>query len=171
MKSKKKAIIIISIVAILIIIAIIGIYVFEKNKDKGNLSGENTDVALNEQKGTETLKPVDMNNLENAKIEDKEKVNTSEEIMKEREVGNLKLTNIVLKTDDNTSLFTADVENTSEEDYAGGELRLRFQDNSGNNFAILEASVPPIKSKEKSQIAVKTTADIVYAKDFSVEVN
>ena len=165
MKSKKKAIIIISIVAILLIIAIIGGYVFEKNKGKGNLSSEN------EIKGTETLVPVDMNNLENAKIEDKEKVNTSEEIMKEREVGNLKLTNIVLKTDDNTSLFTADVENTSEEDYAGGELRLRFQDNSGNNFAILEASVPPIKSKGKSQIAVKTTADIVYAKDFSVEVN
>lgn len=157
----KKRIIIISTIVLIIVITgvIIG---FTINRNKKNSSNE-------EAKGTEILVPVDMNNLENAKMKDDEKVNISKDLLKDREIQGLKLTNISLKTDYGTSSFAADVTNTSDKDFNGGTLTLKFINNEGVQFATLDARVQPIKAGKKVDIAAKTTADLVNAKDFTVE--
>ena len=160
MRNKKNIVIMaISAVILISIIIIIGI---STRSIKEKIPSENSNKD-------NILKPVDMNNLENAKVENGEKINISESIVSDKEINGLKITNTVLKTEQETSLFTADIVNKSGKDFSGGMLVLEFTDNNGRIFATLNASIDPIKASETGKISAKTTADIIYSKDYSIE--
>ena len=110
-----------------------------------------------------------MNNTENAKIENGVKENTSENISKDRKLGNLSITDIKLSAQDGVTSFTATVKNDSNKDFAGGIVKISFTNKDGSNYAELEAYIPEIVAGGTNAINAGTTADIANAYDFTME--
>lgn len=163
-KMNKKGIItiIISILVILLII-VTGVIIYKNNsKVNNNQSGQQEN-----QDETESL--IDMNNTENAKIENGVKENTSENISKDRKLGNLSITDIKLSAQDGVTSFTATVKNDSNKDFAGGIVKISFTNKDGSNYAELEAYIPEIVAGGTNAINAGTTADITNAYDFTME--
>ena len=154
--------IIISILVILLII-VTGVIIYKNNsKVNNNQSGQQEN-----QDETESL--IDMNNTENAKIENGVKENTSENISKDRKLGNLSITDIKLSAQDGVTSFTATVKNDSNKDFAGGIVKISFTNKDGSNYAELEAYIPEIVAGGTNAINAGTTADIANAYDFTME--
>ena len=163
-KMNKKWIItiIISILVILLII-VTGVIIYKNNsKVNNNQSGQ-------QENQDETASLIDMNNTENAKIESGVKENTSENISKDRKLGNLSITDIKLSAQDGVTSFTATVKNDSNKDFAGGIVKISFTNKDGSNYAELEAYIPEIVAGGTNAINAGTTADIANAYDFTME--
>ena len=168
MKSKKKVNIkriniIIFIIVIIIALLIAGTIIYQKNKDK------NTNQEEQQETEQDNLSLIDMKNTENAKIENGVKENTSENIAKDRKLGNLSITDIKLVAQDGVTAFTATVKNNSTNDFEGGIVKIIFTNKDGSNYAELEASIPEIVAGGTNAINAGTTADIANAYDFTIE--
>lgn len=162
--NKKGIITIIAILVILLIIGVvIGVIIYKNNsKVNNNQSGQ-------QENQDETASLIDMNNTENAKIESGVKENTSENISKDRKLGNLSITDIKLSAQDGVTSFTATVKNDSNKDFAGGIVKISFTNKDGSNYAELEAYIPEIVAGGTNAINAGTTADIANAYDFTME--
>ena len=162
--NKKGIITIIAILVILLIIGVVtGVIIYKNNsKVNNNQSGQ-------QENQDETSSLIDMNNTENAKIESGVKENTSENISKDRKLGNLSITYIKLSAQDGVTSFTATVKNDSNKDFAGGIVKISFTNKDGSNYAELEAYIPEIVAGGTNTINAGTTADIANAYDFTME--
>ena len=165
MKLNKKGIIAIILLILVILLIVSGITRAITNKNKFN---DNQPVSK-EEKQDEALSLIDMTNTENAKIENGVKENTSENISKDRKLGNLSITDIKLVAQDGVTAFTATVKNDSNKNFAGGIVKILFTNKDGSNYAELEASIPEIIAGGTNSINAGTTADIANAYDFTME--
>ena len=159
-KSKSKEIILL-IAIIIIAIIVVGTIIYQNNK--------NTQQEQQQETEQDSLSLIDMNNTENAKIESGVKENTSENISKDRKLGNLSITDIKLSAQDGVTSFTATVKNDSNKDFAGGIVKISFTNKDGSNYAELEAYIPEIVAGGTNAINAGTTADIANAYDFTME--
>lgn len=159
-KNKQKNIICLVLIILLIVIMVVGIMIY-KNKNKKQEQQQETEQ--------DRLSLIDMNNTENAKVENGVKENTSENISKDRKIGNLSVTNIRLVAQDGVTAFTATVKNDSNQDFAGGIIKILFTNKDGSNYAELEAYIPEIIAGGTNSINAGTTADIANAYDFTME--
>ena len=168
------------IVVIVLIIAICGGIVFMKNNSKdstssesgsvgGSATSEQTEAKSEEEQEATNASLIDMKNTENVEIVEGEKVNTSKDITKDREVKGLKLTEIQLKTEGGVSRFTAKVSNESGKDFKGGIVKILFKYGEGKDDIELQASIPEMKKDGTSAIDAGTTSDIANAKDLTLE--
>lgn len=162
-KSLNQKSIIILIVAIIIIATIVGTIIYQKNKNK------NTQQKQQQETERDNSGLIDMKNTENAKIENRVKENTSENIAKDRKLENLSITNIKLIAQGGVTAFTATVKNDSTKDFAGGIVKITFTNKDGSNYAELEAAIPEIVAGGTNAINAGTTADIANAYDFTME--
>lgn len=174
MKEKSKFKVKIPIVFLIIVLIIIGIFVGKKlisnrgNETQNQTEKDNLSLILgNEQYAGQ----FDANNMENAKIIEGSKVNTSSNLLKEREVSGLKLTDIELKAQDGISNFKATVINDKDTDFEGGVGTITFVDKDGNRIEELQVNIPKIKAGNKSNINTGTTSDITNAYDFKIDVS
>ena len=159
-KSNSKGIILL-IAIIIIAIIVVGTIIYQNNK--------NTQQEQQQETEQDSLSLIDMNNTENAKIESGVKENTSENISKDRKLGNLSITDIKLSAQDGVTSFTATVKNDSNKDFAGGIVKISFTNKDGSNYAELEAYIPEIVAGGTNAINTGTTADIANAYDFTME--
>lgn len=159
-KSNSKGIILL-IAIIIIAIIVVGTIIYQNNK--------NTQQEQQQETEQDSLSLIDMNNTENAKIENGVKENTSENIAKDRKLGNLSITDIKLSAQDGVTSFTATVKNDSTKDFAGGIVKISFTNKDGSNYAELEAYIPEIVAGGTNAINAGTTADIANAYDFTME--
>lgn len=166
MKEKKAKINFKLIIVIILIIAIIvGIIIFiNKNKQQEQVNEQQEEMLEQEQIGQ-----IDMNNTENAKIEDGVKQNTSENILKDRDLNGIAITEIQLNAQEGLSHFTATVQNNTSKDFAGGVAKITFTNQDGSLYAELEVYIPEMKAGATNAIDAATTADIANAYDFSIE--
>ncbi|MBQ9313663.1 MAG: hypothetical protein IJ220_01480 [Clostridia bacterium] len=170
-KVEKKELIL--LVVIIIVVTIVGavLYINSKKNSSNIREGEYT---INHS-STEVMKNqaplIDMNNTENVKIQNGEKVNSSEYLRKDKELFGLKITNIRLYTKNGLSNFNATVENTTEEDFEGRIVNLIFKKNDGSILTNVEAVIPSIKAKGSTTINASTTEDITNALDVEIEFN
>ena len=159
---------IIILIAVILIIVLIG-YMTNKNKGQEGTSKNNQQQTAEQGEQVSEVSLIDMNNTENAKIESGVKENTSENISKDRKLGNLSITDIKLSAQDGVTSFTATVKNNSTKDFAGGIVKITFTNKDGSNYAELEASIPQITAGGINAINAGTTADIANAYDFTME--
>ena len=159
-KSNSKGIILL-IAIIIIAIIVVGTIIYQNNK--------NTQQEQQQETEQDSLSLIDMNNTENAKIESGVKENTSENISKDRKLGNLSITDIKLSAQDGVTSFTATVKNDSNKDFAGGIVKISFTNKDGSNYAELEAYIPEIVAGGTNAINAGTTADNANAYDFTME--
>lgn len=165
MKNKKVNFKIIAIVIAIFIIIILGVILY-KNKTKTKQEQNENQQETTEQ---ERIGLIDMNNTENAKIENGIKQNTSENILKDRNLNGIEITEIQLNAQEGISHFTATVKNNTSKDFAGGVAKITFTNKDGNTYAELEVYIPEMKKEATNSIDASTTADIANAYNFSIE--
>lgn len=165
MKNKKVNFKIIAIVISIFIIIILGVILY-KNKIKTKQEQNENQQETTEQ---ERIGLIDMNNTENAKIENGIKQNTSQNILKDRNLNGIEITEIQLNAQEGISHFTATVKNNTSKDFAGGVAKITFTNKDGNTYAELEVYIPEMKTEATNSIDASTTADIANAYNFSIE--
>lgn len=165
MKNKKVNFKIIAIVIAIFIIIILGVILY-KNKTKTKQEQNENQQETTEQ---ERIGLIDMNNTENAKIENGKKQNTSENILKDRNLNGIEITEIQLNAQEGISHFTATVKNNTSKDFAGGVAKITFTNKDGSTYAELEVYIPEMKTEATNSIDASTTADIANAYNFSIE--
>lgn len=93
------------------------------------------------------------------------KVNTEKEVVKDREVEGIKLTNTSLVTTDGVSEITTTVTNPTTEDYKLDEYRITAYDEKGNAIITLPGYVgDTIKAGETRTIKSSVSMDLSKAK-------
>lgn len=165
MKNQKVNFKIIAIVIAIFIIIILGVILY-KNKTKTKQEQNENQQETTEQ---ERIGLIDMNNTENAKIENGIKQNTSENILKDRNLNGIEITEIQLNAQEGISHFTATVKNNTSKDFAGGVAKITFTNKDGSTYAELEVYIPEMKTEATNSIDASTTADIANAYNFSIE--
>ncbi len=92
------------------------------------------------------------------------KVNIEKEVIKDREIEGIKITNTSLIVEDGISYFTSRVTNPTEEDYHLDEYRITFKDKDGNVVAEIPGSVGDvIKAGETRTIDSSIDIDLSNA--------
>ena len=140
-----------------------------ENSENIESNDENNDASDSEESIPGDASLIDMSNTENVEIVQGEKVNNSEKITRDRELNGLKLTNIKIQTENNISMFTADVKNDTGNKFNGGAIKLTFFNASGEEYADFEAWIPEINEGGTNSINAGTTMDIVNSTDMKIE--
>ena len=105
---------IIILIAVILIIVLIG-YMVNKNKSQEGTIKNNQQQTSEQGEQVSEVSLIDMNNTENAKVEEGIKENTSKKLLEEKEYKGLKIKNIELKAEGGISKLTATIENKSGE--------------------------------------------------------
>ncbi len=99
--------------------------------------------------------------------EDGVKINTSEELAKDKQLDNYTITNIKLSHRNNTSTLLADVINngsqTEEQD-----VKIEMLDEGGNVIMVLKGILKPLSQGETTQLNVNVSTDIAGAYNFRI---
>ena len=99
--------------------------------------------------------------------EDGVKINTSEELAKDKQLDSYTITNIKLSNRNNISTLLADVTNNgnqTEEQI----VRIEMLDKNGNIIMELKGTLKALAQGETTQLNVNVSADIVGAYDFRI---
>ena len=100
------------------------------------------------------------------------KVNTEKEVVKDREVEGIKLTNTSLITTDGVSEVTTTVTNPTNEDYQLDEYRIIVKDEKGDVMITLPGYIGDvIKAGETRTIRSSVSMDLSKAKSIEYEVS
>ena len=134
--------------ALIIVIAIIAAAVYLLNKPKENIIVE--EFATTYEDGT--------------------KENTSKELAKEKQLGELRISNIVLsyRSSINVSTLLADVTNMGNTKTEEQLIKVAILDKEGNVVLNLEQMLVAIEPGQSAQLNVNVSADITGAYDFRV---
>lgn len=159
---------IIILIAVILIIVLIG-YMVNKNKSQEGTIKNNQQQTSEQGEQVSEVSLIDMNNTENAKVEEGIKENTSKKLLEEKEYKGLKIKNIELKAEGGISKLTATIENKSGEDYSGEKVNIVFENKDGTEYARLEAVIPAVDNQKTNEIDAGTTADIANAYNFKIE--
>lgn len=177
-----KGWVIVIIVLILVIAVAVSFIIYNNSKKNGSSINLGTEIINNTSTGeeepikenasTEELKEkaplMNMEDTDNVEFQNGEKINSSNNLRKDKEIEGLKITKISLHTEKGLSNFDATVENTTEEDFQGKIVKLIFKKN-GEVIGEVEALIPTIKVNGTTTINVSTTKDIVNANDVVIE--
>mgnify|MGYP005757033751 CR=1 FL=1 len=159
MTDKEKKIIF-TIVAILVIILIIVLIVkafsgTETNANVTNTGGNNIDVQNEEQYVTE--------------LENGTKLNNSADLSTTKTFGQLEISNIQFTSQNGDSVLLADVKNNGSTVHEAEIVKITVLGENNEVLAELEPVLPTIQPGETAQLNAIATADIVNAKDFTIE--
>ncbi len=173
-KSSRNRLFLFIIISIIIICIIIGIVVLNNNA-KNNSENNNSNNNQANSNGNNSYVDgstgiIDMNNTKNATISNGIKKNTSNKLSQEKTFEGMKITNILLQAENGVSTLTANVENTSGKDFSSKSIVMKFTNEDGSSYAELEGIISDVKAGETTMIDAGTTADIINAYDFTIEI-
>ena len=160
-------------IAIIIILIIIAVCIFIKVR-KGNTSTQTTEenTSTTEEVVEEQPLPeyslIDLNNTENAKVENGIKENTSSKLSEPKTYKGMTIKDIKLKAEGGITRLTATIENNTGSRYEGEEITIIFTNQDGSEYARLEGIIPAIDSGKTNEIDAATTSDIANAYDFTI---
>ena len=161
---------IIILIALILIVLMLGYIALNKNKTNNTQTAKGGDTTTPQQsEETAEVSLIDMNNTENAKIEEGVKENTSKKLLEDKKYKGMTIKNIQLKAEGGISKLTATVQNETKEDYSGEKVNIIFINQDGSEYARLEAVLPAVDSQKQNEIDAGTTADIANAYDFKIE--
>lgn len=169
------------VMAILIIILII-IKVFSKNNmnkkeddsgntviDKGVVYEKDPYVNIKDMYMGGNAGGINIENLENAREENGEKINTSEKILQSREFEALEITNIILKSNIGNTEFIANVLNKSKSNFKSKNLVIKFLNSTGKEIGKMQISIPDLVADGETIVDASITEDYVNAYDIIIE--
>lgn len=146
--NKKIKKILLSVVSgILAILAIIGIIIYI-NYYKAN----NTSILQNYSSEKDT-------NIEMV----------SEELLKDKVFEEMQVKDISIKKEDGIVYFLANIENNTDKDFEGTDVKIKFINQDSVPIANFKIKIDSIKSKELGSIKLSTSMDIMDAYNFIIE--
>ena len=160
-KKERRNLLILIIVAIVIIAILTGI---RNSKNSVKNEGENG-TGNNIENRTENIEVGEYEQL----LEDGTKLNTSEELKKEKEIEGIKITNIQLTEQGGQTVLLADVTNSTEAETDVIGINIIVLDKEGNEIGRIPGAVSPLKPGESKQLNAGITEDYANAYDFRVE--
>ena len=112
-------------------------------------------------------------NIDTNKIEIIEEVkeNSLEKIKEDKQVENLKITDINLVREDETTKFIAVVHNNTENKFDGSNAIVNFINENGDVYYELSIYIPEINSNDIGEINAALPDDITNAYDFRISLN
>ena len=159
----------IAIIIILIIIAVcIFIKVRKENSSKQTTDNTSTTEEVVEEPPLPEYSLIDLNNTENAKVENGIKENTSSKLSEPKTYKGMTIKDIKLIAEGGITRLTATIENNTGSRYEGEEITIVFTNQDGSEYARLEGIIPAIDSGKTNEIDAATTSDIANAYDFTI---
>lgn len=151
-KSLRKSILIISVIVI-VLLAVILIFVLGNKEDKN----KNNNTSVVDDIG------------ENVKLDEKgDKVNISDKLNAEKSFESYKVGNILLKTENGQTSFTADITNTSSSSQPATLIYITFVDENGTDLSKMGVYIRAMNPGEKISTKATTSRDLTNAYDFKV---
>ena len=168
--NKKMLFMVIGVIILAIVLVYVIFFIATNKQEKEQVGKENEVINVNEEQitteegGHEEYSLIDMNNTENAKIEDGRKENTSTELLTDKVFGGIKLSNIKLYSQNGMTFFRANAENIGDENFESKKVTLVFKDKDGNEIKKVNAYLGNIAKGESN-----TLSDVTNAYDFVME--
>lgn len=159
-KIDKRLCIIVIILVIAILLLVISIKIINKKTEEE----QNT-----EQEAESGSSLVNLENDENVEVTDGVKGNNSEALLKEHTFEGMTIKDISLTSKDGVSTFKCTVENITDVNFEGREIKIIFIDKENEEFRQLEGYLDSIPSGEEGAINASITADISNAYDFYIQ--
>lgn len=166
MKKQEKRNLLILILVAVIIIAVLVSMRNAKNAEGSNVP-ENNDTVTGQEVNPDP-KNEELGEFEQM-LEDGTKLNTSEELKKEKEIEGIKITNIQLTEQGGQTVLLADVTNGTEAETDVIGINIIILDKEGQEIGKIPGAVSPLKSGETKQLNVGITEKYGNAYNFRVE--
>lgn len=185
--NKKRISVFLLLVFVIILIAFFAISMINKNNTNNadntdNSKKENIDYVSDgtyvmpeelkkeiEEMNNSNSGGIDKDSLNNAKIENNVKINTSEKLSKDKDFEGLKFTNISLKEQNGVSNITATVINKSGKLFKEKNILFVFVNNNGNEMFEIPVLISDLGVEGQTQIDSSITEDVINAYDFKIE--
>lgn len=162
-KKERRNLLLLIIVAVIIIAILVGVK-NSKQKELEQYGAGNQDQAQ-EQGETENQQVGEYEKL----LEDGTKINTSEELKKDKEIEGIKISNIQLTQQNGQTVLLADVTNPGETATDVIGIKIIVLDKEGNEIGQIPGAVSPLKPGETKQLNTGITESYSNAYDFRVE--
>ena len=159
MKKKEKRAILILVLVAVVIIAVIW---FATKGNKNNVGGS-------AKQGTTSSQSVAPDAAVTKTQEDGSVENTSNKVKESRDLNGFKVTNILLKKDNQgNTILTADVTNTTSSDQPGFLVDIVLLDKSGKELGTIPGAVVETQAGETIELRAEITEDYVNAYDIKL---
>lgn len=167
MKNKKLVIL---LAIVLVIILGVAIY-FAIPKNNNNAQKEEQKLEQVIEEGQKQYSQINLENTENAKVEDGKKINTSEKLLQNKTIDGINIKDIKLVAENGTTTLTATVENKSQKKINAGKITINFTNSNGEIYAKLNSYIGDIDIGKTGNINASTTRDLANAYDFTINFN
>lgn len=168
MKNQEKRNLFILILVAVIIIAVLVNIRNAKNAQGSEIPENNNSVTGQEVNPEQNQENEQLGEFEQL-LEDGTKLNTSEELKKEKEIEGIKITNIQLTEQGGQTVLLADVTNSTEAETDVIGINIIVLDKEGQEIGKIPGAVSPLKPGETKQLNVGITEKYGNAYNFRVE--
>lgn len=101
--------------------------------------------------------------------EDGEKVNTSEELNKDKTFNDFKISGISLKTENGSNILTATIENISSKTTEEGVYNIVFIDKNGKESNKVAVFIKALSPNETIEVKSSINLDVISSYDLKLE--
>ena len=147
------ALVVITLIAIMLIIIMVNTFRKKEPENVGPVQGE--------EQGIEQEEYVQ-------KLADGSKLNKSEELLKEKKLDELEISNIQLKETGGITTLLADVKNNTNHEIQERNVTIEVLDKQGNVITSLNGTIDTVGAGEKVQLNMSVTGDVANAYDFKI---
>ena len=148
------ALVVITLIAIMLIIIMVNTLRKKEPENVGPVQGE--------EQGIEQEEYVQM-------LQDGSKLNKSEELLKEKKLDELEISNIQLKETGGITTLLADVKNNTNHEIQERDVTIEVLDKYGNVITRLNGVIDTVGAGEKVQLNMSVTGDVANAYDFRIK--
>ena len=145
------ALVVIALIAIMLVIIMVNTFRKKEPKNVGAVQGEEQNVEQEEYV---------------QKLADGSKLNKSEELLKEKKLDELEISNIQLKETGGITTLLADVKNNTNHEIQERNITIEVLDKQGNVITSLNGTIDTVGAGEKEQLNISVTVDVANAYDF-----
>ena len=148
------ALVVIALIAIMLIIIMVNTLRKKEPENVGPVQGE--------EQGIEQEEYVQI-------LQDGSKLNKSEELLKEKKLDELEISNIQLKETGGITTLLADVKNNTNHEIQERDVTIEVLDKYGNVITRLNGVIDTVGAGEKVQLNMSVTGDVANAYDFRIK--
>lgn len=151
---KKAGLIVLSIIGTILVVVLIS--VFLGNKDDREERNAELEEALQA-------------NIYYEVLENGITINTSKELLAEKNFNELTISNVELTSKNDMNTFRAEVSNSSDSVLGGYSVDVTFIEKDGDIIATITGYIEKVESNESVDLIITTTRNIINSYDFYIE--
>ena len=168
---KNKKLVILLAIVLVIILGVAIYFAIPKNNNNAQKEEQKLEQEQVIEEGQKQYSQINLENTENAKVEDGKKINTSEKLLQNKTIDGINIKDIKLVAENGTTTLTATVENKSQKKINAGKITINFTNSNGEIYAKLNSYIGDIDIGKTGNLNASTTRDLANAYDFTINFN